>query len=275
MKKGGVLCILPAIIILFAACTQVIPSQENVRITMTAVPSPVPTNSKTLLYIDVENNSTKTYSDIMIELFDCAGFTLDGRKCEGNCWVGFGNFLPGEFRTLVCNLTAPDVERATKRELRARVLYETGLDAVKTISFITFEEYQRRVDAGTNKKESAVYYFDDGNLELELLLSAQPPFITGEQRYVYFTINNIGNGFMDTIRKEDVDVSVIIAGTPASIMDDCDMPEEIKINGRRFPRITCALPSPVMDKPIISYDLLFSLRYEYELRKTMRIEIVK
>jgi len=246
----------------------------NVLITMSTDPPTVFTGDEVMLSVGIENNSTKTYKNVDFEIFDYGSFApLNPQVCEKT----YDYLRPGEFVTFNCLLKAPEIEG--NKQIRARVFYNSKISAVKTVEMISNEEYERRSNLGTLQLSPKEYSFDDGNIRLDIVFSRNLPLITnvGREEYVYLTFSNSGNGFVDSISYEDLDVGILQHNEIISIKDQCDINEneEIDIIGKTFPKITCKLPLDETGKPMSSYDLVIELRYNYEVRKSVDIRIIE
>ena len=89
------LCAVILLLVLVSGCTSV--RDQGIVLSLQADPSPMFSQSSTLLHIDVDNRNQKTISNVVVNLFD-AGLLF------GQCAKYFERLLPYEFQSVACQL---------------------------------------------------------------------------------------------------------------------------------------------------------------------------
>ena len=263
-----ILLALIASVVLISGCTSV-RSSEGIVMNLQADPSSVFANSSTILHIDVDNRQDKSAYNVLVQLFDTGLLRAD------ECIAAFPRMLPYEFQTFGCVLYAPEKieEPYTEAEVNARMSFDNELSAVQIFEIINEEEYERRSYGYSSAPRS--YSYSDKNVRLDIEFSDQPPLVMrpGKKYFVYMTITNIGNGFIDNIGPGDL---MIVPANPRSAgMLSCPVLEQRGIlypNGNTFPRIACEIDSSPAS-PSENADFTVTLKYHYELRSRLSIKI--
>jgi len=266
------------LIISVSGCTiksdQVI--SEGLAINVEADPQRVFSDSTTRLYVDVENIDTKTVNDLDVDVYYTGRLTeLD----EENCKKHEDELEPGEIVIMEkCDLTAPSKDEMTvssvKTDVAVKVDFTTKLNVAQLIEMITKEAYDIKVRAGSLETKPKSYVYRDKNIEMQVDFSDRLPIVVreGKTSFVYFTIKNIGNGFISDI--EDRDFVIKQQEVNGNKIVDCDF-TVISPREREFPRIACELNLPDDVTYLSNHVIIIELEYDYEIRKEVPVEIVR
>ena len=139
------------------------------------------------------------------------------------------------------------------------------------------DEYQRRTATGDYQQKPSNYFYKDSNAMIEIDFSEAPPLVIRPDKkyFVYFTIKNIGNGFISDITKDDFfartnekNVNIIY----------CPPMTTLPPNGKAFPRIACeikATPDYIGLGGFRNSEIMVKLTYKYEVRNALGINILR
>lgn len=248
-----------------------------------ADPPTVFTQGVLRLNVDLDNQNSRSIKNVLIDVFDTG--VLEGETCRRV----FSEMTANQFITFFCVFAAPDVTIDMTEEIHAKATYTTDFSSVQVIEMMTESEYQRRLSTNQLDTKPARYLYRDKNIELEVEFSEQIPIIVrpGKEYFVHFTVRNIGNGFVREIMPGDFSLSTLRQGSPDII--ECQdfkkepAPSGVKASitrsmspvGREFPRITCRLLLPQGVTVVENYGLLIVTSYDYEVRETVKVGIVK
>ncbi len=129
---------------------------------------------------------------------------------QGYSSCAYGNELvrPGEFDSFMCSLHAPSQilggEEITYVRTKANFITEFSLPVIASI--INEDEYHRRKTTGNLPSSPRSFSADDGNVQIDVKFSKDMPIVDryGEDEYMYITVTNIGQGYLDEIRPQDI-----------------------------------------------------------------------
>ena len=136
------------------------------------------------------------------------------------------------------------------------------------IEMITEDEYNIRERTGKLVKKPKTYSYKDNNLELQIDFSDRLPIVaTGEKKYMYLTIRNIGDGFVSDITGDDIEIR------QDEDVVNC-VEQDIVPIGKEFPRVACELNMPDINY-IGNYAVIIDIDYTYENREDLPITIIR
>ena len=254
--------LLLAIVILAGGCTSI--REGGLSVALQADPPNVFSKSTTLLHIDLDNRQEKQVNNVDVGLFD-AGL-LDGR-----CSQHYDRLLPFEFQTMTCSLIAPQVNNTVGTEVNSRVSFDGLFSSNHVLELMNENEYQRLVTTGEYMQRSQDYIYRDSTVQVEVEFSEPPPLVIrpGKKYFAYFTISNIGNGFISDINPDDFVI------TSDGILE-CPPQTMMSPSGTFFPRVACEIyVSPeYLARGARSSDIAITLKYRYELRNSLRIDVI-
>ncbi|HLD39225.1 MAG TPA: hypothetical protein VJB05_02855 [archaeon] len=258
-------------VLVISGCTSMTTS-DGLTVSLQADPPIVFSNSALDLHIDVDNRNVKTLRNVVVELFDTGMLKSDG------CMRVFPSLLPNEFQSLSCRLTTPPInESSVKTEVNSKASFETDLAANQVFEIMNEDEYQRRTATGDYQQKPSNYFYKDSNAMIEIDFSEAPPLVIRPDKkyFVYFTIKNIGNGFISDITKDDFfartnekNVNIIY----------CPPMTTLPPNGKAFPRIACeikATPDYIGLGGFRNSEIMVKLTYKYEVRNALGINILR
>lgn len=257
--------ILLILILAVGGCTSI--SGGGPLLTLQADPPTVFSNSLTTLHIDLDNRQEKSIRNVRIELFDTGLLKSDA------CTRFFPRMLPREFQSLSCRLYAPSIEeKSVVTEVNVLVSFESEFTATQIFEIIDEPEYLRRTASGSFETAPRSYTYNDKNVMVEVDFSEPLPLVIrpGKQYFVYFTITNVGNGFIGDINPADFLIE------HGNILK-CPQLTTLYPSGKAFPRIACelVLPPGYLVNSARNADFIINLRYNYELRDGIRINVLK
>lgn len=262
--------VLLALLVFVSGCTGV--TNQGLSITMQADPPIVFSGSSTLVHIDVDNRNQNSMDNVVVELFD------SGMLAANKCIKFFDHLLPYEFQTISCQLAAPKIEQPVTTQVNARVFFNSTFSASQIFEVMDENEYQRRVSSGTFHSSPQNYIYSDRSVQVQVEFSEPPPLVVlPEKKYfVYFTISNIGDGFVNDIKPGDF----IARDASTSSILECPPFATLSPNGKIFPRIACEIKIPsgyfgARESKFRNVDLRMQLSYTYELRDRLEISIIR
>jgi len=246
----------------------------------------------TTLYIDIDNRDTKTIDNVIVTAFDTGILeflaTEDWQyRYEGYpvCQKEYNNFAPSQFDTFSCKLHSPVIELPSLRsDIYVKATFDTEFAVVQVMEMMTLDEYIRKTASGKFVPRPESYSYRDKYVELQLEFSEQLPIVVRENKkyFVYFTVRNIGNGFIGNILSDDFYIEQqgnIIQCNPDSGIDAGGITylidNELEPIGNKFPRVACEVLLPDDVNYLINYDFTVRLRYGYEIRDKTTINIIR
>lgn len=237
-------------------------TSEGVSMKLSASPPQVFAGRETTLYIDVENKNQKAITDIESDAFD-KGMLL------GSCKGEIDSMEKNEFKTFICRLSAPRADMLPESRIDnavwTKVSYDNSLAAAQVTKIISQNEFEIRQRTGKDVKESRSFAYSDKNIELLVEFSNDLPLVAGRKEFVYFTVKNIGNGFLSNVRIS-LDSSVL--------SNDCKS-RNIDVIGKTSPRFACELLIEKEINYLSSPTIIINIDYNYEVRNTLTIPIIK
>lgn len=245
-----------------------IQSGRPVLLTIEVSPSEVFAGNEVTVYFDVENSDIKTIENVVAEVFDPDRF--EGNSCES---VQIADEMePDSIDTASCTLVAPSaddlIEQTTRTSVQARINFDTVFSAVHPVEVISLTEYDLRKNTGTLGTKPQSYTYRDNNIQVDIEFSDSLPLIDkGETEYVHFTITNIGEGFLEVIEPEDIEI------TGEKIR--CEGLTTLTPIGKKFPKITCNIDLDGGVNYLSTLIININIAYNYEIRKSIPITIIR
>ena len=278
MKKPHFSFILILIILASGCITQPQVIGGGLFVSLKPDPPTVFSSGIVAINIDVDNKNPRTVTDIKADLFD-TGILL-GNACRLQM-----NFMrPEEFKSFSCTFRAPPKDTVLEDRIgttvNARVEYTTDLPVVQVIEMMTEDEYTQRSQSGKFQPKPSSYAYKDKNVEILVEFSDNMPIVVRQEQkdyFVYFTIKNIGNGFIKEFVYGDLILAPVKEGVP-KIVDcpDLESPSwKLEPEGKEFPRIACRLILPQGFSVVENYGLLILLKYRYEVRESADVTIIR
>lgn len=268
------------VIVAAAGCINSAPAGGGLSISMQPDPPKIFSHGTTRINIDLENTNPRPIT-ASFDIFDTGRLTFAQQPPGAAC--GLDNFimLKNDFKSFFCVLQAPDIEEeSVLTEVNAWARYKTSMPVVQVIEMMTEAEYQRRAGQAALTKPAS-YSYRDKNVEVRIDFDEPLPIVLrrGHRYFMHFTIKNIGNGLIGSLKYNDF--SVRPAGATSFSIVDCrnsgiDNPNwRLEPVGKEFPSITCELTMPSGVSAVENYGMLVTLEYNYEVREKALVQIIK
>ncbi len=279
LRSKYTLCALILLLVVASGCTSI--RDQGLILAMQADPPIIFSESSTLLHIDVDNRNQKSITNVVVDLFDVgllARASLLSDRGPEKCYRYFDRLLPYEFQSITCGLYAPETNITTQTHVNALVSFDSLLEATQVFEVISEREYQNRVASSGYESHPSNYVYRDKNVMINVDFNEPLPLVIrpGKKYFVYFTISNAGDGFIQFIEPDDFVVWPVSSRMPLVVK--CPPRQTLAPVGREFPRIACELDLPpqfLAGGDFLNADFIASLNYRYEIRAGLPITIVK
>ncbi len=222
--------------------------------------------------------------------------------CGYYCFKRKDELKPGDMMTHACKLKAPSKEDMAEDSLTGgagvKITYDTELSAVQLVELITENGYLIRKNTGDWKTMPKSYTYRDKGIEMHVEFSDELPIVVRKDKkaYVYFTIKNIGGGFISDIEGSYIkdkengipysmdgvslangigDFSIEQTKIDNKFIVTCSNINKLTQNNDEFPRIACELNLPQNMDYLSNYPVTIRVHYNYEIRKDVPIKIVR
>jgi len=225
--------------------------------------------------------------------------------CGYYCFKQKDELKSGDMMTHACKLKAPSKEDMAEESLTGgagvKISYNTELSAVQLVELITEDGYLIRKNTGEWSTKPKSYTYRDKGIEMQVEFSDELPIVVRKDKkaYVYFTIKNIGGGFISDIVGGNInDVNNArkykLDGVSSPTLEDyfgdfsieqtkinnkfimtCSNINKLSQNNDEFPRIACELNLPQNMDYLSNYPVTIRVHYDYEIRKDVPIKIVR
>ncbi|MCX6818390.1 MAG: hypothetical protein NT129_00120 [Candidatus Aenigmarchaeota archaeon] len=229
----------------------------------------------------------------------CCGYYCSKQKDE---------LKPGDMMTHACKLKAPSKEDMAGESLTGgagvKITYDTELSAVQLVELITEDGYLIRKNTGDWSTKPKSYTYRDKGIEMQVEFSDELPIVVRKDKkaYVYFSIKNIGGGFISDIVGGNIydtenhisykldgfsipidyrgdfsygDFSIEQTKINNKFIMTCSNINKLSQNNDEFPRIACELNLPQNMDYLSNYPVTIKVHYDYEIRKDVPIKIVR
>ncbi len=252
------------LLIFISGCIELNPSQasEGIAMKLSASPPQVFAGKETVLYLDIENKNEKAIHNAEVDVFDKG-------RLSGECSKSIGSIEKNALEIFQCRLRAPRADLLPESRVDnivwARLKYNNSLAATQVVKIISQSEYEIRQSTGKAVREPKSYSYSDRNIGLVVEFSSDLPLVAGRKGYVYFTIKNIGNGFV-TLKNIDIQGSGILSRDCLSRIPD--------MIGKSTPRAACELFIGNINY-LSSPTIIITIDYNYELRDKITIPVIK
>ncbi|MBI4170820.1 MAG: hypothetical protein HY514_03935 [Candidatus Aenigmarchaeota archaeon] len=247
-------------------------------------------NSITKVHVDITNTDIKRLENVKAEIFNPGLMSpLNNQLCVQR--GDFGTLFAGEFRTFSCDFSARQINQDRVRTtLDAKAIFDADFEAVQQVELITEQEYNNRVASSGVQLKPQSYVYNDRNIELRVDFTDSLPVVIkeGRQFFVRFTIRNIGNGFINALKPEDVSIlqkpsleqgitesNVLQSVNAQGNFEPCRLEETLLPIGKEFPSFSCQIFMPSNARAITNYNFIIQIRYHYEIRDSVTVDIVR
>jgi hypothetical protein len=264
-------------IIFISGCVTDGPAMKSgLSIKAGADPSTIFAGASTNIYADVENTDTKTLKDVRLGLYYNGLLQQTGSVCQKTKT----ELEPGEFISMeACMLRAPSSDQIIASTVSTTVginlLFNTELNAAQLVEMVTEKEYDIRVKTGEWKTKPKSYTYRDKNIELQVDFSDNLPIIVrpGKKSYVYFTVKNIGGGYISTWQS-GINIIIDQQGVTGGNIVSCNS-LSIYPKNNLYPRMACELNLPGNIEYISNQMVIIKIAYSYEKREDLAVKIVR
>ena len=265
--------------VLASGCIASSPAGGGLFVSVTPDPPVVFSSGILRINIDIDNKNPRTVADVSAQVFDTG--ILSGNTCQQQ--ISF--MRPDEFKTFSCILQAPQrealVQNQVKTSVGTRVSYTADLSAAQIVEMMTENEYLQRTQSGRLQARPSSYVYTDKNVEIDVEFSDAMPIIVRpdvqKDYFVYFTIKNTGNGFIENLKYGDFILAPVRPDEPNIVIcPDLNSPSwKLEPEGKKFPRIACRLALPSGVSVVENYGLVVLLKYRYEIRENTVVTVIK
>lgn len=282
MSYGFYLIALLLLVFTAACIGSPVTKNNGLVLDLQADPSTVFENSDVMVHVDLDNTDSRRLYNVKAEIFDSGALSS-----EGACEREYGILLPEQFETFTCNFKTPSInQQRFSTEIGAKAVFDVPFAFTQTIEAITEQEFRNRQATNSLQTKPSVYRHRDRNIAVDVEFSEPLPMVVkdGKEIFVKFTIRNIGNGFVDSLESGDITITQKIE-QGETVLDTGCIPGELLPLGKEFPTFTCKinpfytyLPDTDLGKgprPIQSYDITMNIDYNYEIRDSLKIDVIR
>jgi hypothetical protein len=277
-------CTIPGIQLPFGPGTTAYENDVIIIKELTALPENVAPGQPTKLVAYVQNLGRETVKDIKIELYDyCSGqfenpkVTCPGETSGTSCKI---QLLSGQIKEIEWSLTAAQLKLPSSCVMKVKASYNYKTQALSTIAFIDYTEYQRQLQEG---KFTAIQpYTAQGWGPVKPILATleqQPIPVQKDSKFTAtFEIENKGSGF---VVGNQIDSGKIAFSSQsdegneiAGKLQECKGKwGTIELVQQKSAKLICeGIPSPkVATETTIT--IITAIDYSYEFRKEVTVNI--
>jgi hypothetical protein len=260
------------IIFLVASAGCVTLAGSGLKTSMSADPQSIFASGETRLYVDLQNIDDYQYYNINANIFDPGLLKIkEGSKCAATAPV----LRPNETLSFECILKAPSITYPAKTDVNMKAAFQGVLSSPAKFTFMSEKWYNLERAAGRASRNYQTYTFRDRNVELDVSFNDQLPFViaTDKKYYIYFTIRNIGDGFITSIPEQDFVELPKTGSTDKKKVIECNAMELLPV-GKAVPKIACVITPDATDT-IKDYTFIINIKYNYEVRDKISINVIK
>jgi hypothetical protein len=230
-------------------------------------PAEVYQGQRFAVYLDVSNPGNLSYESVSLDFFNTGAFSN-----VTPCSLLGKTIGPNGMQTLECYLKySRQLERDVQERVDADVTYDKKLDAVINFPIISQKEYEKQRDLKTFQSLSNTFSLHNNELQVDAELTENPIINLGSDKYLYITLRNIGGGFINDIRGEDIKISTVPNGIISR--GDCTIPTELFQDSGTFTKISCKLYRYGLDNDYTNVYVFLEVNYGYELRTSASIMV--
>lgn len=238
---------------------------------LTPNPQNVHVGGSTRIHVDVRNTNPRIIENVDVSIFDVGRLSPTAGSI---CAKHYDSLLAGQSNSFSsCKLFVPYVSTSTHTTVSARAKYSSELNVVQLIDMLSEQEYNNRIVTGSFKQRPASYIYNDGNIQLEVGFSEPLPIvIRGKEQFMTLKITNEGNGFVSDFTERDI---IITQDGEAIECPTLERVFRISPIGKKFPTISCRVNMPENTNILQNYAVNIKLLYNYEIRASTDINIIK
>lgn len=230
-------------------------------------PSEVYSGETFRVYLDILNHGNLTYKSLGADFFNTGSFTR-----ISDCKMHYGNLEANGMASLECKLNySREIENSVAETIDARIFYTRNMTASLAFPVLSRQEYDTRRQLGTYSRRQTGFSQSNNEISIEMELSENPLVDFGGEKYLYFTIYNMGDGLIEEIQKKNV----VVWSVPYGIVNsgDCSIPPVLFHDRGKFTKIACRLHPESVKSGFENAFVFIDVMYDYEIRKTASISV--
>ncbi|MEM7816329.1 MAG: hypothetical protein QXZ20_00275 [Candidatus Aenigmatarchaeota archaeon] len=253
------------LVILFSDCVKNDISKSHGLEINLDFPENVRNKQEFSVFLELSNKGKQDYK-ISVDFFDVGLFKKKSEcKKEFDLKSGFDQFIE-------CKLvfeSEKELKKSIEETIHSLIRYNTQFYMVKELVALTQDEYENRRITRRLEELPKVFVENNGDLEVTLELSENPIVARDIESYLYIKIKNIGNGFANDLKKGDIEINII-----PNIPITCDIDEKISIE-KGAGIIPCKIEVKSLKESYLNIYIIINIKYEYEIKKSAKIRILK
>jgi hypothetical protein len=261
---------------------------SSLSLSLQADPGTVLQDSVSKIHIDVSNLENKQLDNVSVAIFS-PGIMRFVNEAECKKYSSLGFLRPEEFRSFSCDLRAPPIiQDSATAKIDVKASFDGNFSAVQPLELYTELEYNNRMASKGVTFKPQSYTYSDRNILLQVDFTDPLPLIVKNNRrqYVKFTIRNIGKGFINPIDSADVKIQQPTEPEPGELplldvintqgeYEPCRLQEALSPIGKDFPSFSCQILMPESMNEITNYNFIIYVKYHYEIRNSVNVEIFR
>lgn len=219
------------------------------------------------VYLDIRNAGNLTYKDLGAGFFNTGSFTK-----TSECEMQYGDLEANGMASLECRMKySRELENPVTESIDARIFYTRNMTASLAFPVLSRQEYDTRRQLGTYSRRQTSFSQSSNEISVEMELSENPLVDFGVEKYLYFTISNNGEGFIDELQRKNIIVWSVPFGIVSS--GDCSIPPVLFHDKGKFTKIACKLHPESVKSGFENAFVFIDVLYGYEIRKTASISV--
>lgn len=266
MKSHFLLAAILAAVIFISGCTDTIEKGDTLYVKLDA-PASVFSDETFTSYIDIDNQGNRTYTNVRADFFNTGSF----EKLSA-CEFSSRTIRHNDIEILECQMKySRFLERNSIESINSRVIYDNNYNFGIIFPVMNEERYNERKVTGKLESLPNTFSLSNDEISAEININENPMVNrVGNSNYIYFTIKNIGSGFMDNIAGSNIRITSV----PSGVIYECDTPELMLHDNGVFPKISCRL-NTALGESYQNVNIFLSVDYTYELRRSASITVKK
>lgn len=266
MKSNFLLAAILATAVFAAGCTETPIRGDTMYVSMDT-PAAVFSDETFTAYLDIDNQGNRTYRNVGADFFNTGSF-----EKMSSCSFSSKTIRPNDIEILECQMKYNRfIERNTLESVNSRVVYDNNYNFGVLFPVMSESKYNEKKDTGSLESLPKKFSFSNDEISAEIELSENPVINRGgNDNYIYFTIKNTGNGFIENIPSGGIGITSV----PSGVVYECDIPSLLIHDNGEFPKIVCRLDT-ALGESYQNVNIFLSVDYTYELRRSASITVKK
>lgn len=250
-------------IVMLSGCVENI--GDNGLIIRLDAPQSVRAKQEFSVFLELNNRGSQTYK-MSVDFFDVGMF-----KKKSECKKEF-ELKPMFEKSIDCKLVFDydkDLTQNIEETIHSIIRYSTQFSIVKSFIAMTQEEYENRRITKRLEDLPKVFFENNGDIEVTIELSENPIIVRDIDSYLYIKIKNVGEGFVNDLKKSDIEIKMI-----PDIVTNCDIDDKISIS-RSEAIIPCKIELKNLKESYLNVYTIINIKYDYEIKKSAKINIIR